>query len=134
MRTKTTITFIANDGTEFATETECRDHERSLMSENQSAFDRHFSVVKGISGDIQEYVIGISGYHTYSFIAFEGWEQVLRGVNDSPCFEVNTSFWCIDPIKEGERYLVFFTEDEAWVVDPKNLKEQIMRDLAAMGI
>ena len=131
MKIKTTTTYISIDGKVFISESECREHERNLTAKIQSEFDRHFSVVHGISDDMANYVTGLCGYYTYSFVAFEGWEKVITDSEWNKNLTVNTD-WYTDGVENGKRYLLFWADDMAYVVDPKILKERIMEDLEAM--
>lgn len=133
MEIKTTTTYISRDGKEFTSEFECREYERNLAAEMKSEFDRHFPVVHGISDDMANYVTGMCGYYIHSFVAFGGWQEVIMDSDWSRNLEVNTD-WYTDGVENGKRYLLFWTDCMAIVVDPEILKERIMEDLKAMGV
>ena len=131
MRTKTT--FIADDGKIFDTARACSDYELSLYeakrAETKARFSKHFSEVYGVSDEMTRYVTDSCEAWVYSFVPFEGWEDLLKEYVG--CFEI--CYWGVEngSLKDGKKYFVFCNDSVAYLVDAEYLKEMTIKEIDA---
>ena len=128
MTTETKTTYIAFDETRFDNQEECVRYEDALKKENNKAslFAKHFTKVTADVDDLKNYVVGESGFYAYSFVAFDGWEDVLRTDN----VEVIDKYSYTNGVEIGKRYFGFYM-DESYItiVDSTVLRESVLADI-----